>query len=119
VPFIKDLSLLLGGSYIMECKLQGFLDDIDVLRHYVEEYYKQNMYDALKMEHLFDIILQNHPYLDLEYIGDFSSVASNNMENTPTLINEKCYDHQFYSTMSTSTFIVEQLIFGNIIKSMT
>ncbi len=41
----------------MECKLQGFLDDIDVLRHYVEKYFKQNMYDGLKMEHLFDIIL--------------------------------------------------------------
>jgi hypothetical protein len=25
----------------MECKLQGFLDDIDVLRQYVEEYYKK------------------------------------------------------------------------------
>jgi hypothetical protein len=57
VPFRKDSSLLLGGSYIMECKLQGFLDDIDVLRHYVEKYFKQNMYDGLKMEHLFDIIL--------------------------------------------------------------
>jgi len=49
VLFRKDLSFLLGGSYIMECKLQGFLGDIDVLGHYVEEYYKQNMYDALKM----------------------------------------------------------------------
>jgi hypothetical protein len=105
VPFRKDLGLLSSGSYIMECKLQGFLDDIDVLKHYVEEYYKQNMYDALKMEQLFDIILQNHPYIDLEYNGDLSSVASNNMENTTTLINEKCYDRQFYSTMSTSTFM--------------
>jgi hypothetical protein len=40
------------------------------------------------------------------------------MENTPTMINEKCYDHQFDSTMSTSTFIVEKIIFYNIIKSM-
>jgi hypothetical protein len=77
------------------------------------------MYDALKMEHLFDIILQNHPYMYLDYIGHLSSVASNNMENTPTLINEKCYDRRLYSTMLTSTFIVEQLIFDKIIKSMT
>jgi hypothetical protein len=39
------------------------------------------MYDALKMEHLFDNILQNHPYLDLYYIEDLSSVVSNNVEN--------------------------------------
>jgi hypothetical protein len=30
----------------------------------LEQYSKQNMYDALKMEHLFDNIIQNHPYLD-------------------------------------------------------
>jgi hypothetical protein len=35
------------------------------------------------------------------------------------MINEKCYDHQFDSIMSTSTFIVKQLIFYDIIKSMT
>jgi hypothetical protein len=33
----------------MECKLRGFLGDIDVLRHYVEQYYKHHMYDALEM----------------------------------------------------------------------
>jgi hypothetical protein len=78
----------------MECKLPGFLHDIGVLKHYVEQYYKQNLYDALKMEHLFDNILQNHPYLNPYYIGDLSSVISNNMENTPTMINEKCYDNR-------------------------
>jgi hypothetical protein len=61
VPFRKD-SIFWSftntcGSYIMECKLQGFLNDIDVLGHYVEEYSKWNMYDALKMEHFFDNIL--------------------------------------------------------------
>jgi hypothetical protein len=35
------------------------------------------------------------------------------------MINEKYYDHQFDSTMSTSTFIVKQLFLYDIIKSMT
>jgi hypothetical protein len=69
----------------MECKLKRFLDDINVLQHYVEEYFKQNKYDALKMEHLFDNILQNHPYLDLYYIENLSSVVSNNVKNISTI----------------------------------
>jgi hypothetical protein len=69
----------------MECKLQRFLDDIDVLQHSVEKYFKQNLYDALKMEHLSNNILQNHPYLDLYYIENLSSVVSNNVKNTSTI----------------------------------
>lgn len=73
------------------------------------------MYDTLKMEHLFDNILQNHPYLDLYYIEDLLSVVSNNVEITSTVWLMK----NVMTTMSTSTFIVKHFSFNDIIKSMT
>jgi hypothetical protein len=74
VPFRVEIELFSPAnrieSYILECKLRGLLNDIDSLFHYVQEYSQRNLYDIDKQDHLVDMILERHPYLDPDYVRD-------------------------------------------------
>ena len=121
IPF-RDESELISSpntqqSYILECKLRGLIHDIKSLQHYIQEYSQWNLYNEHIYDQLIDKLLQQHPYLDLDYTGDIRFGIDIPMNEDFELDTDPCFQHNFEEEKNNASFTKEQQRIFDVIST--
>jgi hypothetical protein len=111
---------ILGMKKIFECQIINInntylnvnIEDIlTILSHckgYIIEYYKRNLLDELKHNISSTKFLKNHPYLDVDCIGDTICHEQLVFKDVENLFNVDCFAHDFHDFMQDANITYDQ-----------
>ena len=123
IAFRSEVELYLAmnvkKSYVTECRIRGYLSNLESLQDYVFQYAQRNFYDESRQKHLLDNLLEKYPYLDPDYVGALEVHDAEETSNVIGADEENCFRHNFKEEMIAAVLTSEQqCIFDGMTKSL-
>jgi hypothetical protein len=119
VAFFKERELIsptnLARSYYHECFVHGIVKTLNCLQNFISEYGKRNLYDDKKQNHIYNRLLEKHPFENSQNLPININIDATCVGSQIGLVDPNYWIHNVCDFLENKILSHEQMHIFNII----